>query len=1205
LLQYTLTELFDRREADQITVDDYRHAGGAVGSIGRRAEAVFTGLSAEDQSAAREILLRLVTVDDAGSVARRRVRRSDLAGGESVDRVLDAFGRHRLLVFDRDPTTHGPTAEVAHEALLARWPRLADWVEDAREDLVFAHRLETAVTEWEQSDRDPSYLLSGSRLDRAMEWEERSTVQIIPGARGYVAFCIERRDAERIARQRQRSRITGMLAAAALLATVLASAAWIQRGAAQDAAALADEEAARAQAAAEEATIQATYAQANELILRADRLVDADPELAIHLSLISFDLFFETGGIDGAAATTLRRALAGDRVVDRFVGGQIAAVSADGSEFATAAGSGGIAIWDVASRERLEVIDDVDGQLVDGVAYTANAGELVVSLAEGGPFLVRDRSDHTWSELPGSESAIYARFSPDGRRYGLLVVDPGGSLSVEVWERASGRREYVAEAASVPFDLANDRLAYARFDGGSDRLVIEVVDVATGAAVWDTVTDPVQYLWPAFSPSGNRIVLSSPDGTVTLTDSRSGATEWTQTGIDRSWRPVWVDEEKRVVLGGEAQFTVVDTTTGDVAFEIAAHDGGSTAYDPVPGTSLLVSAGQVDGETLLIDMVTEVPELGFIQAPFVVEDIGTADGILVMTGEGQYATWDVEAGMMLGEAAPGRLFGHLDNPAAVVIEEGSGDHVLVGRRDRAQIYRAPPGAAIVGISTTAELVVLDRPDGPVAIWDLETLSLERTIRNIGQQLVDWGFYLAGTDRLAVFAVDSPASALTPREAGKEEILLQEPGSDGWDTDHPVQDLGEAGDIDPSGRYHARIADDVLEVRDIIRRDLVWRGELVSAGAVAFSTDGRLAYSAAGDGGLVMSIVDATSGDSVGPPVNVSGEAWALAFSPDNTKVAYVGEDDNVLGVVDVETGHELWFRDDLVRLGPPVWLSDSSAFVTGGEAELRLIDAGTGAIVRTVEHGRGGSVGYAAIPGTDLLAVAHPSRYAAGDPFSTLLVDITGALPEVRRFEMPFARSVTSRVAQNGQVMLIHNPLEFALLSTEDGRPLLHHRAEPDDLLVDPAAGFAVASRNGEFVAGFDGERYRVWRTADATPVYAAPADWTVRGVSDDGGMVAAYHPEMGTRVIDTTTGRELHALDAGPLLQLAFFSPDGQFLVTNDGGTGESASGAFTPGFKIWDVSSGEHVNSLDFSNDLYRGLRVDFTSDSERLILGGWTVS
>ena len=43
--------------------------------------------------------------------------------------VVDPLVEARLLTLDRDPITRGPTIEVAHEALLTEWARLADWVE--------------------------------------------------------------------------------------------------------------------------------------------------------------------------------------------------------------------------------------------------------------------------------------------------------------------------------------------------------------------------------------------------------------------------------------------------------------------------------------------------------------------------------------------------------------------------------------------------------------------------------------------------------------------------------------------------------------------------------------------------------------------------------------------------------------------------------------------------------------------------------------------------------------------------------------------------------------------------------------------------------------------------------------------------------------------------------------------------------------------
>ena len=61
------------------------------------------------------------------------------AGGEGENAVMqiviDQFVRYRLLTFDRDPVTRGPTVEVAHEALLREWGRLPEWLEASRGDI--------------------------------------------------------------------------------------------------------------------------------------------------------------------------------------------------------------------------------------------------------------------------------------------------------------------------------------------------------------------------------------------------------------------------------------------------------------------------------------------------------------------------------------------------------------------------------------------------------------------------------------------------------------------------------------------------------------------------------------------------------------------------------------------------------------------------------------------------------------------------------------------------------------------------------------------------------------------------------------------------------------------------------------------------------------------------------------------------------------
>ena len=107
LLQYALTELFEARRADAMTLEAYREIGGVSGALARRAEELFDGLDREERRATKQVFLRLVTVDEGAADTRRLVLRSELLSlpldRGAIERAIDAFGRHRLLAFDRDP----------------------------------------------------------------------------------------------------------------------------------------------------------------------------------------------------------------------------------------------------------------------------------------------------------------------------------------------------------------------------------------------------------------------------------------------------------------------------------------------------------------------------------------------------------------------------------------------------------------------------------------------------------------------------------------------------------------------------------------------------------------------------------------------------------------------------------------------------------------------------------------------------------------------------------------------------------------------------------------------------------------------------------------------------------------------------------------------------------------------------------------------
>jgi DNA-binding SARP family transcriptional activator len=182
LLQYALTELYDHGEGRRLTCEGYDALGGVMGAVGRRAEAIYRDLEPEGQAVAREVFLRLIAVQEGTVPVARRVARDELRSLDDdsgvLQRVLLAFGRGRLLSFDRDPVTGQPTVEPAHEALLSSWPRVAGWLEEAREDLWMRHRLGDAAAEWAVAGREPGYLLAGSRLALFRDWAASGTLQL-------------------------------------------------------------------------------------------------------------------------------------------------------------------------------------------------------------------------------------------------------------------------------------------------------------------------------------------------------------------------------------------------------------------------------------------------------------------------------------------------------------------------------------------------------------------------------------------------------------------------------------------------------------------------------------------------------------------------------------------------------------------------------------------------------------------------------------------------------------------------------------------------------------------------------------------------------------------------------------------------------------------------------------------------------------------
>ncbi len=304
LFEYALTETFDGRTGPVLTRAAYSLVGGLSGALARRAEATFQTLGNTERAAARQVFLRLVTVGKAGEDTRRRV---PLAEIESLDLpssalavALDAFDRARLLTFDRDPLSGEATVDLAHEALITHWPRLADWVQSVRDDLRLQQRLAVAAAEWESTGHDVDYLVTGSRLASYKDWPAPGSVTPSSAERDFLAHSRDE-DARRRRQRHLAARRLRVLVAAVTAVAIVASGllvATVQRGIRIEATALA--------------------AQARELAAAAGASVGVDSDLSLLLALQARRLAEASGQTVPEWASALHAALAENRLLARL-----------------------------------------------------------------------------------------------------------------------------------------------------------------------------------------------------------------------------------------------------------------------------------------------------------------------------------------------------------------------------------------------------------------------------------------------------------------------------------------------------------------------------------------------------------------------------------------------------------------------------------------------------------------------------------------------------------------------------------------------------------------------------------------------------------------------------------------------------------------------------------------------------------------------
>ncbi len=344
LLQFTLTELYERRTTATVTAAAYAELGGIGGALARRAEQLYDDTAGEQRADVRRLFTRLVTPGDDGDDLRRRATMPEFA--DVAPEVVDRYRANRLLVLDHHPITREPTIEVAHEALLREWPRLREWIDEDRDAIRVRRMLAQSAADWEEHRRDESELYRGTRLAAADEVAAQLPLTVpereFLGASRALADR-ERADAEQRAatQTRQNRRLRVLLTATALLLVVAVATgvvAFAQRS--------------RADRQARQARAVSVSAEVDRAVAEVPQLLERDRSLALLLAV-------QAQRVRPSAATksALLAALLGEpRLRLTLSGGRAGYTSLaafpDGKRFAVL-GRDGADVWDVVARKKI------------------------------------------------------------------------------------------------------------------------------------------------------------------------------------------------------------------------------------------------------------------------------------------------------------------------------------------------------------------------------------------------------------------------------------------------------------------------------------------------------------------------------------------------------------------------------------------------------------------------------------------------------------------------------------------------------------------------------------------------------------------------------------------------------------------------------------------------------------------------------------
>jgi len=225
LQQFALTQLWGKQRPGLLTHQAYTEIGGVTQALANHAEAVYAGLSGEQQKRAQRVFIQLVQPGEGTEDTRRLATRDEV--GDYWD-LVTLLANERLLVTNRNELVED-TVEVVHEALIRNWGRLRGWMDDNRQFRVWQERLKVALQQWVDSNKDDGGLLRGATLAVAEDCLKLRGEEVSKPQRWFIEKGVELRERERKQKDRLRRSIVAGLVCGLLVISGFAAVSEIRR----------------------------------------------------------------------------------------------------------------------------------------------------------------------------------------------------------------------------------------------------------------------------------------------------------------------------------------------------------------------------------------------------------------------------------------------------------------------------------------------------------------------------------------------------------------------------------------------------------------------------------------------------------------------------------------------------------------------------------------------------------------------------------------------------------------------------------------------------------------------------------------------------------------------------------------------------------------------------------------------------------------